>query len=408
MTIASLIQDIVGAELPVAVRAWDGSVIAPPGAPATVVIRSPDALRRILFAPRELGFARAYVAGDIEVEGDLVAAIGLRDVIPAVKIAPRHILSALRILGIRNLRPLPPPKEEVRLSGRVHSRHRDAEAVSHHYDVSNEFYEFVLGPSMVYTCALFDREDATLEQAQEAKLDLVCRKLGLQPGMRVLDVGCGWGSLAVHMASRYGVRVVAVTVASKQVEWAQKRIAEAGLGHLVEVRLQDYRDVDDGPYDAVAAVGILEHVGTDLPAYPRTIHRLLRPGGRFLHHAISRPPREGYRARSATFLSRYVFPDAELHEIGTVITAVQEAGLEARHMETLRDHYVRTLHFWLANLESNWDACVHEIGFAQARIWRFFMAAGAQGFEANRIQIHQALAVRPDRGRSGMPPSADW
>lgn len=408
MTIASLIKDIVGVELPIAVRAWDGSWMGPTDAPATVVIRSPDALRRILFAPGELGFARAYVAGDIDVEGDLVVAIGIRDVVPDLKVAPRHVLSALRILGLRNLRRPPPPSEEVRLRGRLHSRGRDAEAVSHHYDVSNRFYELVLGPSMVYTCALFTHEDATLEQAQEAKLDLVCRKLGLRPGMRVLDVGCGWGSLGVHMATRYDVRVVAVTVASKQVEWAQKRIAEAGLGHLIEVRLQDYRDVDDGPYDAVAAVGILEHVGTDLPAYPRTVQRLLRPGGRFLHHAISRPPRAGYRARRATFLSRYVFPDAELHDIGTVVSAIHDAGLEARHMETLRDHYVRTLHHWLTNLESNWDECVAEIGPAPARIWRFFMAAGAQAFAANRIQIHQVLAVRPDRGRSCMPPRPDW
>ncbi|MEX2392856.1 MAG: cyclopropane-fatty-acyl-phospholipid synthase family protein [Actinomycetota bacterium] len=408
MTVASLISGIVGADLPIAVRGWDGSSLGPANAVATVEIRSPDALRRILFAPGELGFARAYVAGDIEVTGDLVAAIGLREVITDVKVRPAHVLEALRLLGLRRLSPISPPAEEVRLRGRLHSFSRDAEAVSHHYDVSNRYYELVLGPSMVYTCALFDRDDATLEEAQEAKLDLVARKLALQPGMRVLDIGCGWGSLAIHMASRYNVRVVAVTIAAQQVERAQKRVAEAGLAHLVEVRLGDYREVDDGPYDAVSAIGILEHVGTDLPAYPATVHRLLRPRGRFVHHAITRPAHRKPRTDGRTFLDRYVFPDAELHEIGSIVTAMQDAGLEAWHMETLREHYVKTLGYWLKNMETNWAECVAEIGLARAKIWKFFMAAGAQGFGANRIQIQQILAVKPDGGRSGMPPHADW
>jgi cyclopropane-fatty-acyl-phospholipid synthase len=402
-------KDVLGGGLPIAVRAWDGSRVGPDDAPATIVLRSPDALRRIVFAPGELGFSRAWVAGDIDVEGDIVAAMALRERVPDLKLRLRHLLAAARIVGLRNLRPLKPPAEEVRrLPGRLHSRARDAAAISYHYDAPNSFYELVLGPAMAYTCALFERPGATLEEAQAAKFDLVCRKLALAPGMRVLDVGCGWGSLAIHMASRYAVRVTGVTLSRRQVEYATKRISAEGVAHLVDVRHQDYRDVDDGPYDAVSAVGILEHVGTDLPAYPRAIFGLVKPGGRFLHHSIGLPPHKAARAQDRPFIWRYVWPDGDLNEVGAILTALQSAGLEVRHVESLRDHYGSTLRAWLANLEANWEEAVRAGGLARARIWRLYMAAGALNFEANRVQVHQMLAVRPDDGRSGLPPRPDW
>ena len=405
---AELVRDVLGDDLPVAVRAYDGSLFGPPAAPATITLRSSDALRRILFAPGELGLARAYVAGDIDVEGDILAAVGLRDRLPDLNLTPRQLLRIARLLGVSQLRPLPPPPEEVRLRGRLHSRERDSKAVAHHYDVSNSFYELLLGPTMTYTCAVFEDPEDSLEQAQTAKYELVCRKLGLEPGMRILDAGCGWGSMAIYAAQRFGVSVVGVTISQMQVDLARKRVAEVGLTDQVEIRLQDYRDVDDGPFDAISAIGILENIGSQLHVYVRTMHGLLRPGGRFLHHAISRPPGRKALFERPTLLSRYVFPDADLHEIGTVVSAIQAAGLEARHMESLRDHYVITLRHWLSNLEAHWEAAVVEAGLGTARIWRLYLAAALLGFPANRIQVHQVLAVRPCDGSSAMPLRPPW
>jgi cyclopropane-fatty-acyl-phospholipid synthase len=408
MTLADLVGDILGEDLAVAVRAYDGSRLGPPSAPATVILRSPDALRRILFAPGELGLARAYVAGDIDVEGDILAAVALRDRLPDLNLTPRQLLRVARLLGAARLRPLPPPPEEVRLRGRLHSRERDSKAVAHHYDVSNSFYELLLGPSMTYTCAVFEDPEDSLEQAQTAKYELVCRKLGLEPGMRILDAGCGWGSMAIHAAQRFGVSVVGVTISQMQVDLARKRVAEAGMTDRVEIRLQDYRDVDDGPFDAISVIGMLENIGSQLHVYVRAMHDLLRLGGRFLHHAISRPPGRKALVKRPTLLSRYVFPDADLHEIGTIVSAIQAAGLEARHMESFRDHYVITLRHWLSNLETHWDAAVVEAGLGTARIWRLYLAAALLGFPANRIQVHQVLAIRPRHGSSAMPLRPSW
>jgi cyclopropane-fatty-acyl-phospholipid synthase len=310
--------------------------------------------------------------------------------------------SDLRRTGLRRLEV---PPEEARLRGRRHSRRRDARAVAHHYDVSNAFYRMVLGPSMTYSCAVWERPDVTLEQAQEAKVELVCRKLGLEPGMRLLDIGCGWGGMVVHAAARHGVRAVGVTVSRRQAEWADKAVAEAGLADRVEIRYQDYRDVDDGPFDAISSIGMFEHVGRSrLETYFDGVRRLLRPGGRLLNHGISRPPNRGRtRFRRRSFIDRYVFPDGELHEIGAVVSTIQERGLEVRHVEGLREHYALTLRAWVRNLEASWDAAVAEVGPGRARVWRLYMAASALNFEAGRTQVHQVLAVRPDRGRSGLP-----
>jgi cyclopropane-fatty-acyl-phospholipid synthase len=296
-TVAEAVERIVGPDLPIAVETYDGGRIGRADAPATLVVRSPDALRRILTAPGELGLGRAYVAGDLDVEGDIYAALASLRERPRIRLGPSQLVALARLVGLDGLRPLPPPPEEARLHGRRHSKDRDAQAIAHHYDVSNRFYELVLGPSMTYSCAVWPRTDATLEDAQAAKYELICRKLDLGEGMRLLDVGCGWGGMAMHAARHHGASVVGVTLSARQVEWAQKAVADAGLADRVEIRLQDYRDVLDGPFDAISSIGMFEHVGLrNLGLYFRHLYRLLRPGGRLLNHGISRPAGSG-RAR---------------------------------------------------------------------------------------------------------------
>jgi cyclopropane-fatty-acyl-phospholipid synthase len=407
--LAGVIETMLGGDLPIAVVCFDGSRAGPAEAPATLTVRSADALRRVLTAPGELGFGRAYVAGDLDVEGDIYAALALGQRMGAVRLPAGQWLSVLRLAGTAGLRPLPAPPEEARLRGRRHSPARDADAIAHHYDVSNAFYRLVLGTSMTYSCAVWPNAAATLEQAQAAKYELVCRKLGLGPGMRLLDVGCGWGGMALHAARYHGVRVVGITLSTRQAEWAAQAVADARLGDRVEIRVQDYRDVVDGPYDAVSSIGMFEHVGeARLGEYFTRLHLLLGPGGRLLNHGISRP--SGGRSRFARrgFIERYVFPDGELHEIGAVVAQVQAAGFEVRNVESLREHYALTLRAWVANLERGWGDAVAETGPARARIWRLYMAGCALGFEAGGTQIHQVLAVAPDDGRSGMALRPDW
>ncbi len=426
MAVAPHLATIINDKVRVRVEAYDGSSAGPPGAPTTIVVRRPEALTRFLSRPGELGLVRAFVAGDVDLEGDfdgLLEAAAQAD----LRLEPRAILSLLAEAGPSVLRPPPPPPEEIRLTGALHSRQRDRQAISHHYDVSNDFYRLVLGPSMVYSCGVWATPDVTLEAAQEAKLDLVCRKLGLAPGMRLLDVGCGWGSMVLHAAEHYGVSAVGITLSVEQAELARQRVKEARLDHLVEIRVQDYRDVTDGPFDAISSIGMFEHVGRKrLEAYTATLFSLLPPQGRLLNHAIARP---GYpqgegalgrakalRRRLATALGsdltsridsdlikRYVFPDGELHEVGVVVSMLQETGFEVRHLESLREHYALTLRRWVANLEANWDDAVREVGEGRARVWRLYMAASAINFTMGGVQIHQVLAVKPsDDGSSGM------
>lgn len=404
-TLGDLVRAVLGDDLPVAIECYDGSWVGPAAPPALLRIKSPDAITRIVTAPGELGFARAYVAGDLDLEGDVYAALALRDNLPEVRLSPTQWAAAVRLLGRNGLRRLPPPPEEARLHGRRHSRERDAAAVSHHYDVSNRFYELVLGPSLTYSCAVWTSPEATLEEAQEAKYELICRKLALEPGMRLLDIGCGWGGMVLHAAREHGVRAVGITISRPQADLAAKRVAEAGLTGQVEIRYQDYRDVRDGPFDAISSIGMFEHVGlAKLGEYFDKVSALLRPEGRFLNHGISRPPFQRARFHRTGFIDRYVFPDGELHEVGTVVSAIQKAGLEVRHAESLREHYALTLRRWVANLERSWDDAVSEVGEARARIWRLYLAASALNFETNRTQIHQVLAVRATpSGSSGMP-----
>lgn len=412
MSVADLLSDVLGDGVPVAFRAYDGSSFGPVDARTTIVVRSPNALRRIVTAPDELGFGRAYVAGELEVDGDIFDVMAVANYIEELRLGPRQVAAAAKLVGWKGLKPLAPPPEEARLHGRRHSRGRDAAAIAYHYDVSNDFYRMVLGPSLTYSCAVWHDGTATLEEAQANKHELVCRKLDLQPGMRLLDVGCGWGGMVLHAAEHHGVHAVGVTLSEPQAELARKRVAERGLGDRVEVRHADFRDVDDGPYDAISSIGMFEHVGfTELAGYFARCHALLRPEGRLLNHGISRPHHAGRKHRhwwepsfiDRSFTERYVFPDGELHEIGNVVSAIQRAGFEARHMESLREHYALTLRCWVRNLEANWDAAVAEVGAGRARVWRLYMAAAAVGFEHDDNQVHQVLATVTTGGASGMP-----
>ncbi|MGW1783074.1 class I SAM-dependent methyltransferase [Streptomyces sp. NPDC002143] len=413
----ALVEQLLGVPLPVRVRAWDGSQAGPPDAP-TLVVRNRRGLRRFLFKPGELGLARAWVAGDLEIEGDLYKALdlvsglvwergedartlaqALRD--PEVRAAVRGLL---KLAGP----PLPPapPREEVRRTGHLHTRRTDRRAISHHYDVGNDFYELVLGPSMVYSCAYWESADSTLELAQRDKLELVCRKLDLAPGRRLLDVGCGWGSLAIHAAREHGADVVGITLSQEQAAYARKRVADAGLTDKVEIRVQDYRDVADGPYDAISSIGMAEHVGSaKYLEYAQVLFALLKPGGRLLNHQIARRPHQdesGYDLDS--FIDAYVFPDGELAPVGTTVGHLERAGFEVRDVESIREHYALTLRRWVARLEADWRRAVQLTSPGRARVWRLYMAASALAFERNRIGVNQVLAVRtPESGDSAMP-----
>ncbi len=397
----SLARTLLGRPLPLGLRCWDGSQISGPAGAPTLVVRSPRALRRFLYAPNELGLARAYVSGELDVEGDLYAALGFPDALPArpdLRLDRRAVaalvgsLARLRVLGP----PPRPPAEEARIGGALHTLRRDREAISHHYDVSNAFYALLLGPSMVYSCAYYAARSDRLEAAQEAKLELICRKLGLRPGMRLLDVGCGWGSLALHAAARHGARVVGVTISAAQAELARTRGADAGLAGQVEIRLQDYRDVDDGPYDAIASVGMAEHVGRDqLPHYAAGLHALLAPGGRLLNHAIARGPAAGPELPDRrSFLTRFVFPDGDLQPLATHVAVLEGAGFEVRDVEALREHYALTCRAWVANLERHWDEAVRASSPGRARVWRLYLVGSALGFEGRRVGVNHVLAVR--------------
>jgi cyclopropane-fatty-acyl-phospholipid synthase len=298
--------------------------------------------------------------------------------------------------------PVRPPAEEARLHGLRHSLRRDRAAISHHYDVGNDFYALLLGPSLVYSCAYYEMPSTTLDDAQRAKLDLVCRKLGLRPGMRLLDVGCGWGSLVLHAAANFGVPAVGVTLSVQQAELARRRVREAGLEDRVEIRVQDYRAVSDGPYDAIASVGMAEHVGrAQLPIYAAALHELLAPGGRLLNHAIARGSDAGPDdGGSRSFLTRYVFPDGELQPLDEHVGMLERAGFEVRDVQGMREHYALTCRAWVGNLENRWEEAIRLVPAARARVWRLYLAGSALAFEGRRVGVNQVLATKAGRPAS--------
>ena len=417
MALAKVFERIAGPDAPVEFRAYDGSEAGVAGAPVRITVRSPVAVSYIAQAPGSLGLARAYVAGHLDVDGDMYTALTRMVQAQRVSLSPGERLRTLGALGgPKLLYPrIPPPPQEVRvqrrwLGGVRHSRGRDASAIAHHYDVSNTFYEWVLGPSMAYTCACYPHEDASLEEAQAYKHELVARKLALRPGMRLLDVGCGWGGMVRHAAREHGVKALGVTLSAQQAAWAQEAIVREGLSGLAEVRHLDYRDVPETEFDAVSSIGLTEHIGeAKLPGYFAFLFGKLKPGGRLLNHCITRPDDSQPARRAGGFINRYVFPDGELEAPGRLVSVMNSAGFEIRHEENLREHYARTLAAWCANLDAHWDEAVAEVGPGTARVWRLYMAGSRLGFDRNVVELHQILGVRLEAdGRSHMPLRPDW
>ncbi len=417
MSIADIVQSVVDGPLPLHFEAYDGSAAGPTDAPRRMTLRTLRGAAYLATAPGDLGLARAYVAGDLVVDGvhpgdpyEL-----LRDIaqVRFRRPSPQLAVEVARTLGLKGVTPPPPPPQESlprwrRLAeGLRHSSARDADAIHHHYDVSNRFYEMVLGPSMTYTCACYPSPEATLEDAQENKYRLVFDKLRLGEGDRLLDIGCGWGGM-VRYAARRGVRVLGVTLSRQQALWTQKTIAEEGLADRAEVRHSDYRDVTESGFDAVSSIGLTEHIGVrNYPSYFGFIQDRLRPGGMLLNHCITRP--HNHRQPTGAFIDRYVFPDGELTGSGRIITEVQDVGMEVLHEENLREHYALTLAGWCRNLVENWDECVAEVGEGTARVWGLYMAGSRLGFERNEVQLHHVLAVKLDeQGRHGLPLRPWW
>lgn len=393
MQVAEIFEVIVGADSGIGIRAYDGSTAGDVGGGNVLDVKSQEALQYLATAPSDLGMARAFITGAIDVEGDLatvIRAIALNN-LAALPLSDK--LALARSIGLSNLRRPPVPAEESRVRGLRHSKRRDAQAISHHYDVSNTFYRMLLGPSMAYTCAVFPTPDSSLDEAQTFKFDLVCRKLDLRPGMRLLDVGCGWGGMVMHAVKNYGVEAVGVTLSRPQAEYGAKQLAEAGLTDRAEIRYGDYRDIAETGFDRVSSIGLTEHIGLrNYPSYFAFLRSKLRPDGVLLNHTITR--NDGtQRARAGGFINRYIFPDGELAGAAQVMGAMNDAGFEIQHEENFRRHYALTLSHWVDNLRDNWDAAVAEIGLRKARTWWLYLAESQVGFDINRIQLHQFIGT---------------
>jgi len=420
ISVGQAFERLLGDDARVRVVAWDGSTSGAADSAAdcvTVRLRSPQALNYLLTAPGELGMVRAYLQDELTIDGmdegdpyevlKNLRAATLSPRLPSLRDVP-ELVQMVRSSGV-HLPELPPqetPGQLRRLAhGLRHGKRRDADAIHHHYDVGNEFYEHVLGPSMTYTCAVFETPETTLEDAQFAKYDLVARKLDLQPGMRLLDVGCGWGGMVRHAVTHYGVTALGVTLSSEQAAWASEAIRRDGLEGRAEVRHADYRDVTERGFDAVSSIGLTEHIGVrNYPAYFRFLRSRLRDEGRLLNHCITRPDNQHAGLPTRGFINRYVFPDGELTGSGDIVRVMENEGLEVKHHENLREHYALTLAGWNANLAKNWDDCVALAGLGRARVWGLYMAGSRLGFEDNGIQLHQVLATRTsEAGAAGYP-----
>ncbi|MGH3457444.1 class I SAM-dependent methyltransferase, partial [Aeromicrobium sp.] len=410
----ALAEDTLNVQLPIRLRAWDGSEAGVEGAPV-LVIHDKRALRHIMWSPGELGVARAYVQGYLDVEGDL--AEGLSGMWSAVRTAraadpdaakprirPGIVLRAARLaLRTRAIGRRPAiPAAESQLTGDLHSRERDRAAISHHYDLSNDFYELILDDTMAYSSGFHITPEMTLAEAQRAKLDLICRKLGLEQGMRMLDIGSGWGSLTLHAAEHYGVHVTGVTLSSEQRDFVMKRAAERGLQGRVDVSLRHFRDLEgagvtDGGIDAIASVEMGEHVGdAEYVVFTESIHRYLRPGGRVLIQQMSRSnDHPGDSPGGGPFIETYIAPDMHMKPLAKTIGLISDAGLEIRDVQAMREHYPQTVAAWSRNLEDNWSRAVALVGAETARVWRLYFAGGSLAFEENRMGVDQILAVKP-------------
>ncbi|WP_193464929.1 class I SAM-dependent methyltransferase [Mycobacterium novum] len=406
-----------GGQPPIKITAYDGSSVGPDDAALAVDLLNPRATTYLATSLGQLGIARSYIAGDLELRG--VHPGNPYEVLNALadlefkQPSPQALVNIIRSIGFRHFKPVAPPPEEApakwrrTAAGLRHSKARDADAIHHHYDVSNTFYEWVLGPSMTYTCAIYPNAEATLEQAQENKYRLIFDKLRLQPGDRLLDVGCGWGGM-VRYAARRGVRAVGATLSAEQVDWAQRAIADEGLSDLAEVRHCDYRDVAETGFDAVSSIGLTEHIGVkNYPSYFGFLKSKLRTGGLLLNHCITLPDNSTFKGDA--FTDRYVFPDGEITGAGRVITEIQQAGFEVVHEEDFRHHYAKTLRCWSQNLVDHWDEAVAEVGLGRAKVWGLYMAASVLGFERNLFQLHHVLATKVgERGEDGGLPLRPW
>jgi cyclopropane-fatty-acyl-phospholipid synthase len=382
---------------PFAVAFWDGTSLpaTEPDGP-TFRILSPDALAHVLRAPGELGLGRAYVLGLIDVD-DLDRALRVVDSFEPPRIAPSRIARlGLAVVQAAGLARLPrAPESELRLKGERHTPGRDRRAVSYHYDAGNDFFALFLDPSMTYSCAYFQGGAETLADAQQAKLALVCKKLGLKQGERVLDVGCGWGSFAIHAASHHGVEVLGVTLAEQQVKLGRERVAAAGLSDRVELRLADYRELGERSFDAISSIGMVEHVGEErIDLYMRTLHGLLKPGGRILNHGIAKLMDFDTKDEGA-FSERFVFPDGVPLPLSRIARAMERTGLVVRHVEGLPDDYARTLGYWIESYEQRYDEAIRLAGIERARAWRLYLRAARQGFTTGWASVYQVLAHKP-------------
>jgi cyclopropane-fatty-acyl-phospholipid synthase len=413
--LADFVSPIFGTDLPIAIRGWDGSQVGPHDAPV-LVVKSRAALRRLMWDPSELGFAQAYITGELDVEGDITEgfrrvwkqarAQQLRGLTFSNRDKGRALITAAR-LGVIGRRP-PVPASQATLSGELHSKNRDRAAIAHHYDLSNDFYSLILDETMAYSSAYFTTVDQPIAEAQAAKLDLICRKLGLEPGMRLLDIGSGWGSLILHAATHYGVRATGVTISAQQRDFVNKRIAERGLGDRVEVRLQDYRELDEPVFDAVSSIEMGEHVGQDqYPVYTSTMFGQLRPGGRLLLQQMSR--HAGTAPGGGAFIENYIAPDMHMRPLAETLGFVIDAGFEVRDVEAMREHYVWTVQAWLDTFESHYAEAVAMVGEEVARVWRLYLVGGGLSFEEGRMGVDQILAVKnTGDGVSAMPARRPW
>jgi cyclopropane-fatty-acyl-phospholipid synthase len=403
---------------PLKFTAYDGSTAGSDDAELGLDLRSPRGATYLATAPGELGIARAYISGELQAYGvhpgdpyELLKT--LADRVNFKRPSAREMATVVRSIGVEHFVPIPPPPQETPprwrrvADGLLHSKTRDAEAIHHHYDVSNTFYEWLLGPSMTYTCAVYPDVDATLEEAQENKYRLIFDKLALQPGDRLLDVGCGWGGMVRYAASR-GVRVIGATLSAEQAKWAQQAVADEGLADLAEVRFSDYRDVGETEFDAVSSIGLTEHIGVrNYPAYFGFLKSKLRVGGLLLNHCITRHDNEQH-SFAGGFTDRYVFPDGELTGSGRIISEVQEAGFEVLHTENFRHHYAMTLRDWCHNLVEHWDSAVDEVGLPIAKVWGLYMAGSRVAFEQNNLQLHHVLAANVERRGADSLPLRPW